>query len=448
MFKSFLNNNTLLKIVSVIIAFSVWLVMVENVDRESYATFREVNIDMSNVEDSISTLGLNSIRPDVEVASVNVSGIMYAVGNLDKDDIKIVPDISKVTGAGVYELPLVATVKDGIEDVQVTSVSPSRITVRFDTLHSKVLDINSNLNGIKGEIGYLIQDELVNPAQVTITGPEAEVSRISSCEIRTTIDEKLSETYSKKDSLVLLDKNGNEITSENISMDVTEATVTIPVLKIRDIPVELQFMNVPKNFPIDNLEFTLSSNSVSVAGVQASIDKYSSILLDHIDFKKLGLGSSYAFSVNLPTGFWNVENVQSVQVSLNDDDLARKKINLENINIVNVPLGYNARALSQQLTDVEFIGEVDDLMTLSADDVIAEVDMNQNSEIEVGQVLMPVKIYVPNGSCVWAKGSYEVVVFISTGSEEEEILSEETELSDGEEVQEEQTQETQQQTAQ
>ena len=441
MFKNFLNNNTLLKIVSVIIAFSAWLVMVENVDRESYASFKEVNIDMSNVEDSISTLGLNSIRPDVEVASVNVSGIMYAVGNLNKDDIKIVPDISKVTGAGVYELPLVATVKDGIEDVQITSVSPSRITVRFDTLHSKVLDINSNLNGIKGEIGYLIQDELVNPAQVTITGPEAEVSRVSSCEIRTTIDKKLSETYSKKDALVLLDKNGNEITSENISMDVTEATVTIPVLKIREIPVELQFMNVPKNFPIDDLEFTLSSNAVSVAGVQASIDKYSSILLDHIDFKKLGLGSSYAFPVNLPTGFWNVENVQSVQVSLNDDDLARKKINLENINVVNVPLGYSARVLAQQLTDVELIGEADVLQNISADDIIAEVDMNQNSEIELGQVIMPVKIYVPNGSLVWAKGSYQVVVFISEGSDEEEIPSEEeTEVSENEEVQETQPQ--------
>lgn len=441
MFKNFLNNNTLLKIVSIIIAFSAWLVMVENVDRESYASFKEVNIDMSNVEDSISTLGLNSIRPDVEVASVNVSGIMYAVGNLNKDDIKIVPDISKVTGAGVYELPLVATVKDGIEDVQITSVSPSRITVRFDTLHSKVLDINSNLNGIKGEIGYLIQDELVNPAQVTITGPEAEVSRVSSCEIRTTIDKKLSETYSKKDALVLLDKNGNEITSENISMDVTEATVTIPVLKIREIPVELQFMNVPKNFPTDDLEFTLSSNAVSVAGIQASIDKYSSILLDHIDFKKLGLGSSYAFPVNLPTGFWNVENVQSVQVSLNDDDLARKKINLENINVVNVPLGYSARVLAQQLTDVELIGEADVLQNISADDIIAEVDMNQNSEIELGQVIMPVKIYVPNGSLVWAKGSYQVVVFISEGSDEEEIPSEEeTEVSEGEEVQETQPQ--------
>ncbi len=421
MLKRFLNNDLLLKVVSLLIAFAAWLIVVENMDRETYATFKDVPINMSNVEDSISTLGLNSITPDVELTTVNVSGVMYAVGNLSKEDIEIVPDVSKVTGAGVYELPLVGTIKGGGENVSVVSVSPSRITVRFDTLHTKVLEIESNLNGIKSEAGYLIQDELVTPSQVTITGPEAEVSRVSSCEIRATVDEKLSETYSKKAALVLLDKNGNVIESQNISMDVQEATVTIPVLKIRDIPVELQFMNVPKNFPLDELEFTISSETIPVAGAEASIDKYASILLDYIDFKQLGLSSSYAFSVNLPTGYWNVENIQSVQVSLNDEGMSSRKINLDEIKVVNAPLGYKAEALAQQLTDVELVGDAAVLETISAGDIIAEVDMKQSSEIEVGQVLMPVRIYVPNGSLVWAKGSYEVVVSIGIddGSAEE-----------------------------
>ncbi len=419
MFKRFFNNNTILKIISLLIAFGAWLIVVENVGRESYTTFRDISINLSNVEDSISTLGLNSITPDVELATVNVSGVMYAVGNLSREDIEIAPDISKVTGAGVYELPLVGTIKSDVEDVTITSISPSRITVRFDTLHTKVLDIESSLNGLKSESGYLIQDELVNPSQVTITGPEAEVSRISKCVINTEVDEKLSETYSKKSELILMDKNGNVIESTNITMDVEEATVTIPVLKIRDIPVELQFMNVPNHFPLDKLEFTLSNEVVPVAGVEASIDKYASILLEHIDFKNLGLGSSYAFNVNLQNGFWNVENIQSIQVSLNDEGMSSRKINLENINIINAPLGYKAEALSHGLTDVELIGDAAVLESISAGDIIAEVDMKQSSEIEVGQVLMPVKIYVPNGSLVWAKGSYEVVVSIDVDNGEQ-----------------------------
>lgn len=418
MLKRLFNNSLTLKIISVLIAFVAWLIVIENVDRESYATFRDISIDMTNVEESISTLGLNSVIPDVELANVSVNGVMYAVGNLTKDDISVAPDVSKVTGAGVYELPLVGTILNANGEVQISSVTPSRITVRFDTLHSKTLAIESSLNGLKSEVGYLIQDELVNPAQVTVTGPEAEVNRINRCEIRTEVSEKLSETYSKKSAIVLLDKNGTEIVSDNLTMDVTEATVTIPVLKIREIPVELQFINVPDHFPLDELNFSLSSEAISVAGIEASIDKYASILLDHIDFKQMGLGSTYAFPVQLQTGFRNVENIQSVQVTLDGEGLSSRKMDLENVHVINVPLGYKAEPLAETLSGVELIGDTALLETLTADDIVCEVDMKSSSEIAEGQILMPVKVYDPMGRLIWAKGNYEVVVSISAATEE------------------------------
>lgn len=418
MLKRLFNNSLTLKIISVLIAFVAWLIVIENVDRESYATFRDISIDMTNVEESISTLGLNSVIPDVELANVSVNGVMYAVGNLTKDDISVAPDVSKVTGAGVYELPLVGTIRNANGEVQISSVTPSRITVRFDTLHSKTLAIESSLNGLKSEVGYLIQDELVNPAQVTVTGPEAEVNRINRCEIRTEVSEKLSETYSKKSAIVLLDKNGTEIVSDNLTMDVTEATVTIPVLKIREIPVELQFINVPDHFPLDELNFTLSSEEIAVAGIEASVDKYASILLDHIDFKQMGPGSSYAFPVELQMGFRNVENVQSVQVTLDSEGLSSRKMDLENVHVINVPLGYKAEPLAETLSDVELIGDTALLEALTADDIVCEVDMKSSSEIAEGQILMPVKVYDPMGRLIWAKGNYEVVVSISAATEE------------------------------
>ena len=418
MLKRLFNNSLTLKIISVLIAFVAWLIVIENVDRESYATFRDISIDMTNVEESISTLGLNSVIPDVELANVSVNGVMYAVGNLTKDDISVAPDVSKVTGAGVYELPLVGTIRNANGEVQISSVTPSRITVRFDTLHSKTLAIESSLNGLKSEVGYLIQDELVNPAQVTVTGPEAEVNRINRCEIRTEVSEKLSETYSKKSAIVLLDKNGTEIVSDNLTMDVTEATVTIPVLKIREIPVELQFINVPDHFPLDELNFSLSSEAIAVAGIEASVDKYASILLDHIDFKQMGPGSSYAFPVELQMGFRNVENVQSVQVTLDSEGLSSRKMDLENVHVINVPLGYKAEPLAETLSGVELIGDTALLEALTADDIVCEVDMKSSSEIAEGQILMPVKVYDPMGRLIWAKGNYEVVVSISAATEE------------------------------
>ena len=173
----------------------------------------------------------------------------------------------------MYELPLVGKIKNDDGQVQIQSISPSRITVKFDTLYTKTLNITTNINGLKGDIGYLIQEEMVTPSQVAITGPEAEVSRVARCEIQLNVDEKLSQTYSKKAGLTLLDKDGNVLEVGNISMDIEEATVTIPVLKVKEVPVKLQFMNVPENFPVNQLQFTISNETIQVAGTEAAIDK-------------------------------------------------------------------------------------------------------------------------------------------------------------------------------
>ena len=80
-------KNTWLKIFSVVLAFAAWLIVVEKIDKEAYDTLKNIPINMQTVEESIGTLGLNSITPDVETASVNISGIMYAVGNMKAEYI-------------------------------------------------------------------------------------------------------------------------------------------------------------------------------------------------------------------------------------------------------------------------------------------------------------------------------------------------------------------------
>ena len=406
-------KNTWLKIFSVVLAFAAWLIVVEKIDKEAYDTLKNIPINMQTVEESIGTLGLNSITPDVETASVNISGIMYAVGNMKAEDIEIVPDISKVTGAGVYELPLVGKIKNDDGQVQIQSISPSRITVKFDTLYTKTLNITTNINGLKGDIGYLIQEEMVTPSQVAITGPEAEVSRVARCEIQLNVDEKLSQTYSKKAGLTLLDKDGNVLEVGNISMDIEEATVTIPVLKVKEVPVKLQFMNVPENFPVNQLQFTISNETIQVAGTEAAIDKYAEIPLDYIDIRSLGLESTFAFNIKLPAGFWNVENIQNVQVQLDSSGMVSKRFNIDQINIINVPLGYQALAITQQITNVEIIGPQEIVESLLAGDIIAEIDLKESSDVVTGQVVLPVKIYAPNSGLVWARGTYEAVVSIA-----------------------------------
>lgn len=83
--------------------------------------------------------------------------------------------------------------------------------------------------------------------------------------------------------------DGNELELKYVVSDVTEARVTIPILKKKVVPVRLDFMNVPDGFQVDRLKFTLSNEEIEVAGPAESIDKYKEIPLGQIDIKSLEL---------------------------------------------------------------------------------------------------------------------------------------------------------------
>ena len=125
-----------------------------------------------------------------------------------------------------------------------------------------------------------------------------------------------------------------------------------------------------------------------------------------------------AFPVQLQMGFRNIENIQSVQVTLDGEGLSSRRMDLENVHVINVPLGYKAEPLAETLSGVELIGDTALLEALTADDIVCDVDMKSSSEIAEGQILMPVKVYDPMGRLIWAKGNYEVVVSISAATEE------------------------------
>lgn len=80
------------------------------------------------------------------------------------------------------------------------------------------------------------------------------------------------------------------------------------------MPVTLSFINVPEGFPVNQLDFTISNETIEVAGPESNIDQYREISLGQIDIRTLDLNSTYSFSVELPAGYVNTQNIQSVLV--------------------------------------------------------------------------------------------------------------------------------------
>ncbi|WP_296626450.1 CdaR family protein [uncultured Negativibacillus sp.] len=422
--ESIFDNKTFLVVLSVVMAFFAWLFVALDSNDTKGKTISGVSIDMEEVDESIGKLGLSTISSEQPKVSVRVEGVIYDIGNLTADDIRVYPDISKVTTAGMHTIELKGEVVDGSKDITIEEISPSSIQIKFDSLQTKTLEIKAKLSGYSAPAdNYLIRDVSVSPSSVAITGPAEDIARISQCVVEKDIDQELTSSYTETLPLKFLDADGNELDLKYVVSDVTEARVTIPILKKKVVPVTLDFINVPDGFPVDELDFTISNEEIEVAGPPEAIDNYASIPLGQIDIKSLDLNKTESFEVKLPTGFVNTQNIQNVLVQFNSEGMIKKSFNVSNIVVQNVPLNYEAQATTQEITNVEIVGPQEIVESLVAGDIVATVDLQASSSITSGQVELPVTISVPKKGLVWAVGDYKAIVLIEennvTGQQDE-----------------------------
>ncbi len=411
--ESIFDNRTFLMVLSAVMAFLAWLFVALDSNDTKGKTISGVAVDMEEVDESIGKLGLSTISTEQPKVTVRVEGVIYDIGNLSASDILVYPDISKVTTAGMHTVELKGEIRDRNKNITIEEISPPSVQLKFDSLQTKTLEIKPKLSGYSAPAeNYLIRDVVVSPSTVELTGPAEDISRVSQCVIEKDVDEELTSSYSEVLPLTFLDIDGNELDLKYVVSDVTEARATIPILKKKVVPVKLNFMNVPDGFPVEQLKFDISNEEIEIAGPQEAIDQYREISLGQIDLKTLDIGKTESFTVKLPTGFVNTQNIQNVLVQFKGTGMVKKNFNVSNIQVQNVPLNYNAQPTTPEITNVQVIGPKEVMENLTAGDIVATVDLGESSSIVSGQVELPVKISVPKKGMVWAVGDYKAIVSI------------------------------------
>lgn len=425
--ESIFYNSKFLILLSLLIAFLSWLFVVQADQEKQTKTLKNISINMEETEDSIGKLGLRTLTVDQQQrVDVQVEGVIYEVGGLSGEDIEVKPDISKITEAGTYDVELRATVKDKNKQITIKSIAPRTIKLKFDSLETRTFDIEERISDYSAPEGYQIRASTLNPAQVTVTGPEEEISKIYTVAAQQSLENaELTSTYTGTIPLTFLDKDRNELDLKYVSPDVTEIQVTIPITKIKTIPLKLNFINVPSGFNVNSLKFEMSNEEIEVDGPEDLLNKYDQIELGYINIRDLDLDSVYSFEVKLNTGLYNTRNIKNVQVKFDSEGMTRKKFNVQGVQLTNVPLNYKVTAITEEILDVEILGPQEVVDTLTAGDIIAEINLNESSSIESGRLELPVKISVPGKNNVWAFGSYQAIVSIEDISQNSAEESEE-----------------------
>lgn len=402
-------NNNFLRIFSIVIAALVWYIVVTTVSQNITVKIKDVPVNFDDfASSSLGKVGLNPINIDKNATvDVLISGNREEVGALKKEDIKVVPDLSKITVAGVYDVDLFTENTQG-SSVKVESIFPKQLSIQFDRIASRKFTVDANVEGISVPEGYMMQSETVSPKEITISGPEIDVSKVYKVVATAEVNKTVEQTYSQKTKIQLLDRDMNVITSKYISSNYDEVNISVPVLKIKKIPFKFEYLNVPPELPVEDIDYEFTDDYIEVAAPVSDIENLTEINLGYIDINDLKEKNAYKFNVELPQGYINIQNIKDVIVKFDTSNMASANIVVNNIKAVNVPAIYDVDVETKQI-EVAMYGDKDIISTLTSGDVVAEVDFSDR-EIGTGKSLVPVKVYAPAAGLVWATGDYEAVI--------------------------------------
>lgn len=406
-FSRLFRDDRFLKIFSIFAAIVAWFIVALNVSPETSQVIRDVPVQISTEGMELSVIG--DQQPAVDVV---IKGARNIVGGITADDISVIAVLDGVDGPGTYDLELRVSKRTPNAEYEIISY-PSQITkVRFDTVLTKELEVETDVSGIKVADGFVKVKSTAQPTKITVSGPETEVDQITRCVAKAELSDVLKQTVTVSAGVTFYNAEGTEVSAKGLDLSVDTVQVTVPILKTKEVPVSFDYLNMPSGFDISKLPYTVTPSTLEVAGPEDKVDSLSSLNLGYIDFKNLGLNAQLTYDVVVPTNFTNLSGVEKVQVKFDTSGYESKAFTVSNIRVVNAPEGYTVTVESQSLPNVNVIGTSDVMQTLAATDLVAEVNMD-SVEIAEGRMSVAVSVYAPSKGQLWAYGEYTVTVNVS-----------------------------------
>lgn len=413
-----LLHNIKAVIQAIIFSVVIWLFI-------SIQIFPDVSLHISGVKVScvptafMNTENLNITSVDVGEITIQVRGKRYSISNLTADDFEAYCDLSSIYESGEHVVDVVVKSKDDTVECDIIS-GVHTAKVKVVKIISREIEVLPNISDLKLVEGMQIEGEaVVTPSSVVITGEEKLVNSIGRIEAMAEYDGALDQTADVPANLVYYSTSGGKILKPKVASNEDSFTVSVPVYKVKTLPVKVMFTNYPVNFKIDDIRYNMSINELTIASPDNSIDNLEAIDIGEISLSSLtlkDLQGGVALPVKLPEGYKNISGNKTVTVSFPDSEnygqLGFTAL-LDTVSIINAPANYNVRVLTNEMV-VNVVGLSTYIQTMTSSDVFATINL-LGTELTEGTKSVSVTFRLKGANVeAWVTGEeYKVEILVT-----------------------------------
>lgn len=375
--KEKLLNNLGLKILSIFVAFFVWLVVM-NVSNPLTSGSKEVPLETVNGQ------VLTAANRAYEINGKSTVTVNYRVRTRDAYRIKAsdfrayvdLAELYSVTGSVEVKVEILSN-KELISEI---TTKPGVVRVQTEELQSKPFELQTKITGHAAE-GYSDGKVELTPATITVEGPVSQVGMISYMGVELNVDGAASDlTGTAKPRFY--DANGNELSDigDRITVDTEEISYRVAINKVKNLPLDFEVTGtVAPGYQYTGVE--CSSRDVKVTGLKTNLADVNKITIPASELNINRAASDVVVTVDLrdylPEGVELAESQNpSVEIRLKVEKLVNRTIILmdEEIEQKNSSEDYHYRFVPEKM-EVVVQGLSEDLESLNGSDLGASVNL-------------------------------------------------------------------------
>lgn len=368
-------------ILSVAVAFALWLYVINNVSEKADWHFYNIPVVRAG-ESVLSERNLMITDISSNVVSLHLSGTRNDLNKIDEKNTSVHIDLSNIKEPG-EKIPLnfkpsyPSDVSAG--DLEVLDQNPEAIYVSVDYRRTTEIPVQIKWKGTRSE-NYIYDTEnaVLDYPTVTITGPAAVADQIHHAEIEVDLTGKV-ESISESFRYTLCNAHGDPVDAQSITTNVEEIRLNAQIQRIKEIRLAADVIYGGGATAL-NTTVDIEPSAIRVSGGEAVLEELGDKLtVCTINLAEIEKSGSFEYTVNLPDGVTNQTGVSEVTVSVRFAGLKGKDFVVENFEIVNLPDGMEAEIINANLT-VKIRGPESEIGALTQDDVTAVVDFS-NAEV-------------------------------------------------------------------
>ena len=408
--KSIFTNRIFYIVFSFLAACALWFFISISENPNMTENFNNITIEFTG-EEELADKNLVVSEIDTETLNIEITGARLNVARIKKEDIIVTVNMSKINRAGTHQLEYEIKFAAGLDedDYTVTGASSNFVTVDVKKLVTKNIEVRGKFDGEIAE-GYIAGNLVIEPAIITVRGPEDEIAMIDRARVVLSRD-IISKTVTDEIAFYLVDKENNEIVSDNIVCDIGTVSVTQSVSMHKEVSLIVKCIDGAGAVTGENTTIVVEPPTIWLSGDAEILEQINSITLGTVDLASFQLSYNEEMPIVIPDGTTITSGDNKADVTIQVFNLTTTKISASNIEVKDETEGYSTEIITKSL-DITLRGSAEDISKVRAENIHIIADLGDQGNAE-GTFEVHATVIVDGFPNVGAIGSYKVNVRIS-----------------------------------